>query len=199
MVPEALTPEQMEYFASRVDVSREELFEAFECHKKMVQATLDDGGNEGYAPHLQIICDTGKERQMVLAVIAVAFNEYEEKVAVMENLAGELWEKRLVPVAAILSSECWLSRQKREGHHVQPRHDPERKEGIMLACTSFFGTKRAFMQTCLITRASDNTMLAGEFDSLIEDGVDGAKFEPRILFGLVQGYVKAVRRNLSPS
>lgn len=196
---EVLTPEQLEFFASRAEVSKGELFEAFEGHKKMVQATLDRGGNDSYSPHIQVICDDGKERQMALAIIAVNFNEYEEKLAVMEGLAQELCDKNLVPVAAIMSSECWLSRQDKEGPHTQPRHDPERKEGIMLACTSFFGTKRAFMQTCLFARTTDGTILPGEFDRFLEDGVDGNKFEPRILYGLAQCYARAMLKKFSPS
>jgi hypothetical protein len=169
-----------------ITVNDEQFQEFYDWNKRVVNGVLAKGELKGFAPMLTILAAGIDKREVLVFALDVNFNEYEEKVS-----AEVVLEKELVPCAAALATECWIAGyDPKKEEYVQPRHNPNRKEGINLAVVSML-PRRTMVQHILITRATDNTILPGDWSDLQQDGVNGVKLQANILNRLWYGFGQA--------
>jgi hypothetical protein len=75
-------------------------------------------------------------------------------------VARKFYNEQKVPLAAVLCSEAWMSVQKTkrdEQPRIEPRHDPNKKECIIITALSL-GRKFIRFSTMPVTRDSSNIM-----------------------------------------
>ncbi len=119
----------------------------------------------------------GEEQPLLIAQMATDCNEWSEKSASLHALGREIHKQKWFPVAFAMAAECWTSRK--EG---QPRHDPERREVILIAA-GLLGTARRAMATLPVLRDGENRLVPGDWLPIANEGV-----ETRLLDQLLVGF-----------
>ena len=71
------------------------------------------------------------------------FESEEEKAQGVERLAQRMVDERKMPVAIYLASETWISERRPTDPHVEPRLDPNRREGAMIIALTITHGHRA--------------------------------------------------------
>lgn len=118
----------------------------------------------GFMPHLAVCCrvppgsdEAFREREGVhLFVLAVDFDEIEEKFLVLDRIAHSLFEQGLYPAAASLTAEAWYAPHEKG---VQPRHNPNRKEVLLTQALAFGGAAYAIKRD--VTRDAQSNKIVG--------------------------------------
>jgi len=120
----------------RMLVGESRLHDLMKLHMAWVSKCLADGTHRSWTPSLAALVkeSPADEGELWLHVLDVPFNEHDEKHRALRTVGRQLYEQRRIPVALVLSSECWLSKQRGglKAPHCEPRHDPARQEGIMI-------------------------------------------------------------------
>ena len=114
--------------------------------EKWVSSCLEKGDCDGWSPKLMIStfsCEQGNapdfDTKCDLLVVAIVgnFTEEEEKRGALTEIGRKLWEEKQFPVACLLTSEAWsVTRRKGDNNDLEPRHDPMRRECIIISGTS---------------------------------------------------------------
>lgn len=180
-------------------VTRDDLMGLFESGKSFVAHCLKDGGKMGFTPTLIIMAraSVSSEPIRVMVVIGTDFNEWQEKSGILRRMGAEFYDKKLLPMAAVMASECWVSKQCDKDNITQPRHDPNKKEAIQVSCATLFTLPRmAFGELAMVTRASDETMLVESWDHFQEHGVNGITLEMNLLEQVRVGFIESVKKRL---
>lgn len=113
-----------------LDISPE-AFEAFVAEQTEGLRALVDGQSKGITPQFTILTrDMDGTEGMVIAMLAVDFNEDHEKQMVLTSLGKKMYDEQKFPLAVSLISEGWMAPQEKG---VQPRDNPEKKEVVMAA------------------------------------------------------------------
>lgn len=178
-----------------VDISREEFLEFFESHRNASKTILAKGDNKGFMPVVDVLAiDVNGNKKRFVFFCDCDFNEWDEKAAFMHLVAENLFDSQLVPVAACMSAEVWMSIQQlpqSDETVMRPRDDPNRKEAVQACGMTFMkgpGNDIGVFEHCLIMRASDNTMLNdGEFKDRLE-GIVGKDLQFNLLAEIALGF-----------
>ena len=142
-------------------------------HIDWVSRCLADGTRQSWPPHLAALVKAAPDDakgELFMHALALDFNEHDEKHAAMRMIGRSIYEAQKVPVAVVLSSECWLSRRRGgvlHGGHCEPRHDPARQEGIQISGLAL-GRKHAAMTFALIERDAKENMKIDSFTPLVK-------------------------------
>ncbi len=112
--------------------------------------TLEHLSGESLTPELVVITRGPELKdEIVLCCLAVPFNEAKEKHDIMTKIGKKFFEEETVVLAVILVSEAWLSTRPIESKEplVQPRHDPNRKEHIIVVGSGMQQNQRIVIAT----------------------------------------------------
>lgn len=120
------------------EITDEKFKETFAVHCKIVEDISI--GNKSFEPTIVVIYRELKDGmpgdvETSILIIADRFNETEEKQHVMKSIGRKCFENRWIVVGAIMATEAWMSTRSVDNPNLelQPRHDPNRKECIMIA------------------------------------------------------------------
>lgn len=102
-----------------------------------------------------------------MSILNVPFNEHDEKHEVLRLIGRKLYAEQKAPVAAVMSAECWLSKQRLglQAPHCEPRHDPARQDGIVVFGLTL-GNKHAAMSFASVERDDQDRMKAEAFGEI---------------------------------
>ena len=136
--------------------------EAFQTYvRNHNKITLECLKGDSLMPELVIITRNleGKD-EMTLCALAVPFNEDHEKRTVLFGLGKKMYDEQKVTLAVILASEAWMSKRPMDAKppFVEPRHDPNRKENIIVVGSGLMEHQRLFICTP-IKRGDKNVMI----------------------------------------
>lgn len=170
-------------------VSQVELVAEIERHGRWVAECLADRC-EQWAPHLNVLVKTGPSTPWRVWAFSLMtpFTEAKDKHAVLRKIGEQLYRDRVIPGAAILSTEAWLSSRR----DVEPRHDPDRKEVIIVQARTLLGNLCGIARM-QIARSADGTIVAGEFEPPAVEGVHCS-----LLGHLFDGFAAAAGFNVVP-
>ena len=106
----------------------------------------------------------------ILFILDMPFNEDHEKDAAMRLIGDGLYEAKAAPVAACLSAEAWhqVRRVGASKDYCQPRHDPDRREIIIVMAMTIGG--EGLSQHLSISRGAGDVIIPGEW-SEVHEGV----------------------------
>lgn len=175
-----------------LDITDETFMEYLESAIRFSRALAE--GNKSMTPGVLIFGrrwdeKTGTFGDIEALAVAVAkdFNEHDEKLSFMKQVGAKLMYDKMAPVAMFLASEAWMSHQRREspGPFIQPRHDPERKEVIMIAGRTTQGDCKAIVIIGLHRDGEDRMRLDGKIDKM----TDAKRIDTRLLDGVLHGMV----------
>ncbi len=171
-------PDHLAPFFIGVDRLRQFVREAADLARKMT-----DDRPKSLAPSLSVLTAEkpgGEEKVMVFALY-VPFNEHDEKHNLLLNLGRQVYGLRTFPLAAVLTSEAWVARDS----DVEPRHNPERRENVVVAGLGL-DRKTSVLMTAEVTRGEHGGMVVGEFGEK-----EGASFP--LVDRFYQGFFAAFR------
>lgn len=120
---------------------------------------------ESLMPELIVVTRSPEgDDELTMCALAVPFNEDHEKRGILHNLGKRFWSEKKVVAAVILVSEAWLSVRPKDSKapHVEPRHDPNRKENIIVLGSGLIGTQRLLIATPVRRDAENNMVIDGE-------------------------------------
>lgn len=154
-----------------LDLSTPELVQMIEGHAEWVADCLKDP-HESWMPHVFVWGKSHPDESWSAAVytLAIAFNDDEEKRHALRKIGSQLFRDQVLLGAVILSSECWVTQGLPGQPHVEPRHDPNRREAVIVQGMTFLsracGHTKAF-----VTRGPNNELQCGAFSSVQTDGL----------------------------
>lgn len=166
-------------------------FEAFVADQvKATRARLDDKPTD-LIPMLVVKTrdPTGKDG-IVLAALAVPFNEYEEKRDALMTVGRRVFAERVVPLAITLSCEAWLAQQDEIPSGGMPRDSATKREAVILAAASM-GRKFQSLTAIIVERDPENRMIAKEdidYDKATKSA--GAQILDHFFLGFAEGVLK---------
>lgn len=138
-------------------------------HMTWTSKCLGDGAHQSWAPALAVKVKDSPDDEggIMMCVLSVPFNEREEKHAVMRNMGRMVYQAEKIPVAVVLSSECWMSTRRNgpKTPHCEPRHDPARQEGIVVFGATM-GIKHAAVAFAQVERDADGNMKVAPFEEI---------------------------------
>lgn len=160
-----------------------------ELIKKAQNTALDilSDKTQSFMPHVIIesIGPGEKESGYQVFFIGTDFNSHENKAIIMSGIGRELRKMNHAPIAVFLLSEAWLSRQDaNNGHFIQPRNDPNRRECIIIGANRI-GHAKGRMCAMPITRDCDNNIVTSSFS------IEYPETDNNILDLIFEGYVDA--------
>jgi len=120
---------------------------------------------ESLIPELIVITRSPEGNDaMTICALAVAFNEAHEKQGILYRLGMRFFSERRVVAAVILVSEAWVSvlPQGVTESRVQPRHDPNRKENIIVVGSGLPKDQRLLVTTPVKRDEKNNMVIDGE-------------------------------------
>lgn len=141
---------QTEFNSDYISLPPAELRRVAEISMKNAIERADDkcsGKDEpSIMPWLEVYyveCDDEKQEfsDPMINLYALAI-DMEEKAQVLRRI-GEGFvgnPKVTIPIAAIFTSEVWVSRARHGAPHIEPRLDPERKDAIVCVATAIDGS-----------------------------------------------------------
>jgi len=136
-------------------------------HNKFTIDRLKEEPTEGLHPELVVMTkDMDLKDEIAVVVIASGFNESEEKHKTLFGVGRKFYEDQKVVRAVVLASECWCSQRPQEGDwpDVQPRHDPLKTEGIIVAGAGMEPRQRMSIVTPVKRDEKNNIVIDGESD-----------------------------------
>lgn len=147
----------------------DEKFNAFvRDHAQHTISYLTEHPTESLMPELVVMTRTleGKD-ELTLCALAVPFDEDMEKRSAIYNLGKKFYAEEKVTLAVMLVSEAWMSQRTPEqmsgkAPHVEPRHDPNRKEHIIVVGSGLQGHQRLFITTPVRRDEKNNMIVDGE-------------------------------------
>lgn len=120
------------------EITDEKFKETFAAHCQIVEQISI--GNTSFEPTIVVLYRELKEGmpgdvETSILIIADNFNETEDKQRIMKSIGRKCFEHRWIVVGAIMATEAWMSERSVDNPNLelQPRHDPNRKECIMIA------------------------------------------------------------------
>jgi len=135
-------------------------------HHKFTLERLKDDPRKGLTPELVVLTkDMDLKEEIIYVMIHVDFNESKVKHQVMFNCGVQVYESKKVPVAVVMASEAWCSKRAHDTDYpnVQPRHDPMRTEGILVAGAGLEKKQRLTIMTPIKRdKDSNNIVIDGE-------------------------------------
>jgi hypothetical protein len=141
----------------------------FDNHlKKCADMAMDHlhDKRESLVPQLLIVGkDMDGEIHLTVCMLAVGFNEDKEKRDALFQVGWKFYENEEVPLAVFLTAEAWLSHERKP--HVEPRHDPDKKEVIVIFGLSLNGDHQRMVH--IPVRRQNGKMVGGELQSYGED------------------------------
>lgn len=142
-------------------IAESRLHELMQEHMTWISKCLADGEHRSWTPTLAVLAKAAPEDEgaILLHVLDVPFNEHYEKHGALRGIGRTIYEAKKIPVAVILSSECWIQ-QRRPGtkaSHCEPRHDPARQEAIQVSGMTL-GNRLAAMTAALVERGAGDVM-----------------------------------------
>ena len=108
--------------------------------------------------------------KLVLAAVLASFNEAREKRHAMRSLGREFRKKKEFPLCVAVATEAWISEQSAAAAFVQPRDDPNRREGLVVFASTFDKSRRV-VASRTITRDGARMVPAGHWhllDAVVE-------------------------------
>lgn len=165
--------------------SRDRLIEMVRQNAAAAKASLAESPATSWAPTLMVFgraFDDGPDAQEKpeLIVLAIPFNEHEEKHAALEKIGRSFYERKIFPAAVCLTSEVWRSTRT----DCEPRNDPDREEGLMIVATT--ADKSATIMGFIPVIRLRGNMTLGDID-IPEPQKAGAP----ILSAFFRGFMKA--------
>jgi len=156
-------------------VLEDEKFKEFvRGHNKFTIDRLKEESTEGLHPELVVMTkDMDLKEEITLLLIASGFNESEEKHKILFGVGRKFYEDQKIPVAIILASEAWCSKraENEDWKDCQPRHDPMRTEGIIVAGQSMDQKQCMTIMTPVKRDEKNRIVIDGDSDES-----DGAAF-----------------------
>lgn len=124
---------------------------------------------DSFTPHLIVEAKTGPdaEPELCVFVLAVDFNEDDEKRAILKQIGRSFWDSKKFPIGIVLCSECWVAERAVEAPHIEPRHDPNRREALVAFSLSM--CRRIAMTISSPVDRCDGKIAAGQFGELQRD------------------------------
>jgi hypothetical protein len=91
--------------------------------------------SDSYMPTLFVwhLGDGGEVKQTLMLLSGIDFDDNRAKYAQFAALGASFHGMRQAPLAAVMISEMWRSREKPGDKHVQPRDHPDREEALSAA------------------------------------------------------------------
>lgn len=155
------------------NASAADLLRIAEVLGRMTEETLEKRPTEGFQPLVAVLACSERGGPWEVAILSDAdggdrpgepVGAWKERL--MTGIGQKIFELRKLPLAAVLASEAWLSRQEPDHQAVMPAgDDPLRYEVIVLA-----GTTINHSASCLgmmtITRTPENIIRPGKFQKI---------------------------------
>jgi hypothetical protein len=153
-IPKGLTTEQLNQ-----EVQRQSAF---------IQDCLSSGEQDCWIPQLVVLTRRDADGPLFTTMIslAVPFNEDSEKRPLLRTLGESFCKDMVFPLAAILSAEAWAAPPARDsrGVSVEPRHNPTRKE-VLMVLGAGLGGANSYVQA-EIRRDANNHILPLQFPTV---------------------------------
>ncbi len=131
-----MNDEQFEKLNEQAEFSQEDFDEAMGhalgfCNKLVGEKTI--------YPHFYLyyrkfngVTEPLSDIEIAVHLIAIPFNEWDDKVAAINEIALHAFDSMLVPIATVLSSEAWMSTSETGMPKCMPRDDPGKREAIVV-------------------------------------------------------------------
>ena len=161
----------------------DELRKFVEDQSKFIIEYFKDGDKDYYSPMLGILVGKDGDRQNLMFLVDVPFNEHEEKHKFMASIADFLFENDFEPVAACLSAEAWqamIGKDDKDGLKKRPSEHENRVEVIMVSGMSVDNDR--FATTAKVIRGDKDIISLDEFSEIIEGG------RPNLIKALFDSY-----------
>jgi len=138
--------------------------EAFQTYvRNHSQFTLEHLSGESLTPELMVITRTmGGKDELTMCCLAVPFNEGDEKRIVLSGLGKKFYDERQVALAVILASEAWMASWVPGSPRVEPRHDPNRKEHVIVVGSGLREHQRLLIATPIRRDEKNEMQIDGE-------------------------------------
>jgi hypothetical protein len=145
-----------------------ELLDLIRRHAEWVGNLLNAGRLTEWTPTLCVLTRAGPAgpAQVLLHTLDVPFERDREKRETLRRVGRSLFDKLLVPAAAVLSGRGWLA----PAGGPPPSQHPERVEAVVL-CASAVGGRPAACQEMPIGRDPDGVILPGPWSPPATDEV----------------------------
>lgn len=156
----------------------EKLKAAVEEEIERARSYLAGAKTRGFVPVLTAVCRDPdlNSRVAVFFLVDADMNDHDKKREALEALGVKVYLMKVVPVAAMLTTECWRS-VSREGRPpvLPPRDDPEREEGVIcqgvvaggkVQATAFLPVSRDYKNRIVPGTPEPTWTEGGEFDLL---------------------------------
>jgi len=101
-----------------------------------------------------------------LYLLGVPFTEDYEKRVTLNRLGKLVYQSKHMPIGVGLESEAWHTKHRPGTPHLEPRHDPARREVIMVAATTMYNVKTASTHM-EITRGAECSQCKGRGQILV--------------------------------
>jgi len=127
--------------------------------------TIEHLSGESLTPELMVITRTMEgEDEITLCCLAVPFNEDKEKHDILFGIGKKFYQEQKVTMAVILASEAWMASRSINDTSppVQPRHDPNRKEHIIVVGSGLQEHQRLLIATPIRRNEKNEMVLDGE-------------------------------------
>jgi len=162
-------PNQPDYEAMHKQlVLEDEKFKEFvRGHHKFTLERLKEDPRDSLNPELVVMTrDMALKEEVTVLFIGCDFNESKIKQQIMFGAGRMFYEKQQVPVAVILASEVWTSKCKLESdwQECQPRHDPMRTEGVLIAGAGLIQEQRMVIVTPIKRDEANKILIDGDPD-----------------------------------
>lgn len=152
---------------SKLILLEDEKFKEFvRGHHKFTLERLKDDPRQGLTPELVVLTkDMDLKEEIIYVMIQVDFNESKVKHQVMFNCGVQVYQMKKMPVAVVMASEAWCSKRSvdTDYQNVQPRHDPMRTEGVLVAGAGLDKKQRLTIMTPIRRdKDTENIIVDGE-------------------------------------
>lgn len=155
----------------RMFVDESVLTELMQSHMAWITKCLSDGDHKSWTPSLAALVKAHPDDkgELFLHVLAVPFDEHEEKHDAMMQIGRSIYQAKKIPVAAVLASEAWMSKQRpgQVAEYCEPRHDPMRQEGIIIFGLTIDG-KHALITHAPFERDAKENIKAEAFGEIMK-------------------------------
>jgi hypothetical protein len=150
--------------------------------KQCIDVTVDRLSDkpESLIPQLVIVGKSmSGEVGLTVCMLAVDFNEDNEKRGTLFGMGYKFYENEEVPLAIFLATEAWLSHKK----GMEPRQDPDKEEVIVIFGLSWNGEHQSMVH--IPVSRENGKLIAGAVQTHEADG----KVECFLLRHFFQGFV----------
>lgn len=142
------------------------------------------------APRLLVVGSEGEGQPLAVRVVTFANGlDEDKKHETFAALGVQFYSvEKFAPLAAFLTSECWISRQRRGSPQLMPSRDPAKTEAVTIAARTIDG--RDVMALSAIRRDKHGTIRLDKFET------NFAQTQSLILQAFFDGFARAALNGL---